>query len=90
MQGGQGWNSRQWGWACESVLGFDVVTADGELDRMPAAFTHTTYAFPIECFGELLSWAHEVLPTLDTRVEPVTGSGGMPLTMPISSRPLVR
>ena len=39
--------------------------------RMPAAFTHTTYAFPIECFDELITWAHEVLPTLDCRVEPV-------------------
>ena len=104
LQGGQGWNSRQWGWACENVLGVDVVTADGELvhadaaensdlywaargagpaffgivtrfhlrvHHMPAAFTHTTYAFPIECFDELIQWAHDVLPTLDTRVEPV-------------------
>jgi len=104
LQGGQGWNSRQWGWACENVLGVDVVTADGELihadadtnsdlfwasrgagpaffgvvtrfhlrvHRMPEAFTHTTYAFPIDCFDELMSWAHDVLPTLDPRVEPV-------------------
>ncbi len=104
LQGGQGWNSRQWGWACENVLGVDLVTADGELvhadadnnsdlywaargagpaffgvvtrfylrvHRMPLAFTHTTYAFPIECFDELITWAHDVLPTLDIRVEPV-------------------
>ena len=104
LQGGQGWNSRQWGWGCENVLAVDVVTADGELVhadseqhsdlywaargagpaffgvvirfhlrvfRMPAAFTHTTYAFPIDCFDELITWAHEVLPTLDCRVEPV-------------------
>ncbi len=104
LQGGQGWNSRQWGWACENVLGVDLVTADGELvhadadnnsdfywaargagpaffgvvtrfylrvHRMPSAFTHTTYAFPIECFDELITWAHDVLPTLDIRVEPV-------------------
>ena len=104
LQGGQGWNSRQWGWGCENVVGVDVVTADGELvhadarhhpdllwaargagpaffgvvtrfylrvHRMPEAFTHTTYAFPIECFDELIAWAHEVLPTLDVRVEPV-------------------
>ena len=104
LQGGQGWNSRQWGWGCENVLGVDVVTANGELvhadasenadlywaargagpaffgivtrfhlrvHRMPAAFTHTTYAFPIECFDQLITWAHEVLPTLDIRVEPV-------------------
>jgi FAD/FMN-containing dehydrogenase len=31
LQGGQGWNSRRWGWACQSVVGIDVVTADGEL-----------------------------------------------------------
>ena len=31
LQGGQGWNSRHWGWACENVLGVDVVTPDGEL-----------------------------------------------------------
>ncbi|MEY2445763.1 MAG: hypothetical protein QOE00_2343 [Ilumatobacteraceae bacterium] len=104
LQGGQGWNSRQWGWGCENVLGVDVVTAAGELvyadaehnadlywaargsgpaffgvvtrfhlrvHAMPAAFTHTTYAFPIDCFEELITWAHEVLPTLDHRVEPV-------------------
>jgi FAD/FMN-containing dehydrogenase len=31
LQGGQGWNSRRWGWGCENVLAIDVVTADGEL-----------------------------------------------------------
>jgi FAD/FMN-containing dehydrogenase len=31
LQGGQGWNSRSHGWACENVVGIDVVTADGEL-----------------------------------------------------------
>jgi FAD/FMN-containing dehydrogenase len=31
LQGGQGWNSRRYGWACENVVGIDVVTADGEL-----------------------------------------------------------
>ena len=30
LQGGYGWNSRVYGPACESVLGLDVVTADGE------------------------------------------------------------
>ncbi|HEY7619044.1 MAG TPA: FAD-binding oxidoreductase [Solirubrobacteraceae bacterium] len=33
LQGGQGWNSRRWGWGCENVLAVDVVTADGELVR---------------------------------------------------------
>ena len=31
LQGGQGWNGRARGWACESVAGLDVVTADGRL-----------------------------------------------------------
>jgi len=31
LQGGYGWNGRVLGPACESVLGIDVVTADGEL-----------------------------------------------------------
>jgi FAD/FMN-containing dehydrogenase len=31
LQGGQGWNGRLRGWACESVIGLDVVTADGSL-----------------------------------------------------------
>jgi FAD/FMN-containing dehydrogenase len=33
LQGGQGWNGRAQGWACESVVGLDVVTAAGELVR---------------------------------------------------------
>jgi FAD/FMN-containing dehydrogenase len=31
LQGGQGWNSRRYGWACENVTAIDVVTADGGL-----------------------------------------------------------
>jgi FAD/FMN-containing dehydrogenase len=31
LQGGQGWDSRRRGWACENVVGIDVITADGEL-----------------------------------------------------------
>ncbi len=31
LQGGQGWNSRRYGWACERVVAIDVVTADGQL-----------------------------------------------------------
>ncbi|KAL1620434.1 hypothetical protein SLS54_006221 [Diplodia seriata] len=30
LQGGMGWNCKNWGWACEQVVGVDVVTADGE------------------------------------------------------------
>jgi len=31
LQGGQGWNGRLRGWACQSVVGLDVVTAGGVL-----------------------------------------------------------
>jgi FAD/FMN-containing dehydrogenase len=33
LQGGQGWDGRARGWACQSVVGLDVVTADGTLVR---------------------------------------------------------
>jgi FAD/FMN-containing dehydrogenase len=36
LQGGQGWNGRARGWACESVVGLDVVTADGQLVQADA------------------------------------------------------
>ncbi|MEM7513861.1 MAG: FAD-binding protein, partial [Bacteroidota bacterium] len=31
LQGGYGWNGRKLGIACQSILGLDIVTADGEL-----------------------------------------------------------
>ncbi|KAI0394236.1 FAD-binding domain-containing protein [Xylariaceae sp. FL0594] len=31
LQGGMGWNCKNWGWACESIVGVDVVTADGRV-----------------------------------------------------------
>ncbi|KAF7558470.1 hypothetical protein G7046_g5683 [Stylonectria norvegica] len=30
LQGGMGWNCKNWGWACESVVAVEVVTAQGE------------------------------------------------------------
>ncbi|KAK3316047.1 FAD binding domain protein [Apodospora peruviana] len=30
LQGGMGWNCKNWGWACESVVAIDVVTTDGK------------------------------------------------------------
>lgn len=36
LQGGQGWNQRGWGWAAESIVALDIVTADGELVRADA------------------------------------------------------
>jgi FAD/FMN-containing dehydrogenase len=43
LQGGQGWNSRQWGWGCENVVGVDVVTASGELVHADAAENSDLY-----------------------------------------------
>src|SRR6202041_1933182 len=37
LQGGQGWDGRARGWACQSVVGLDVVLADGALVRADAA-----------------------------------------------------
>jgi FAD/FMN-containing dehydrogenase len=37
LQGGQGWNGRLRGWACESVLAVEAVTAAGELVHADAA-----------------------------------------------------
>ena len=104
LQGGQGWNSRAKGWACESVVAVDVVTAGGELVRadatqnsdlywaargagpgfpgvvttfhlqtypLPAAMWHDTWTFRLEDGPALIGWLHDLLPTLDRRVEPV-------------------
>ncbi|KAG4422617.1 hypothetical protein IFR04_004238 [Cadophora malorum] len=30
LQGGMGWNCKNWGWACEQIASIDVVTAAGE------------------------------------------------------------
>jgi len=37
LQGGMGWNARGWGWACEQIVGIDVVTADGNLVHADAS-----------------------------------------------------
>jgi len=37
LQGGQGWDGRARGWACQSVVGVDVVLADGALVRADAS-----------------------------------------------------
>jgi FAD/FMN-containing dehydrogenase len=111
LQGGQGWNGRSLGWACESVVAVDVVTADGAVVHADAesdadllwaargagpgfpgivtAFhlrTHPAYAqmwqdtwcFRLEDGERLLAWLHELLPTLDRRVEPVVAATRLP------------
>jgi FAD/FMN-containing dehydrogenase len=37
LQGGQGWDGRARGWACQSVVGLDVVLADGTLVHADAS-----------------------------------------------------
>lgn len=36
LGGGMGWNTNNWGWACESVVAIDVVTATGRLVQADA------------------------------------------------------
>jgi 2-desacetyl-2-hydroxyethyl bacteriochlorophyllide A dehydrogenase len=36
LQGGMGWNCRGWGWAAESIVAIDIVTAEGQLVRADA------------------------------------------------------
>ena len=36
LQGGQGWHTRHYGWACESIVAIDVVLADGKKIRASA------------------------------------------------------
>jgi hypothetical protein len=43
LQGGQGWCERGWGWAAESIVAIDVVTADGELVRADASQNSDLY-----------------------------------------------
>jgi FAD/FMN-containing dehydrogenase len=43
LQGGQGWLARGWGWAAESVVAVDVVTAAGELVRADATTNSDLY-----------------------------------------------
>jgi FAD/FMN-containing dehydrogenase len=51
---------------------FGVVTRFHLLVRdLPAAFVQTVIAVPIDAFDDVMAWAHEILPTLDRRVEPV-------------------
>jgi FAD/FMN-containing dehydrogenase len=118
LQGGQGWNSRCWGWACENVVGVDVVTADGELlhadetenadllwaargsgpgffavitrfhlrtHALPRSMTHDTWMFEMTELEPLLEWLHELLPRLESVVEPVVAA----TRLPFADRPVL-
>ena len=76
LQGGQGWNSRRWGWGCENVLAIDVVTAEGELVHASAEENADLYwaarGSGPGFFGAITRFhlrTHEALPMFhDTRV----------------------
>jgi len=111
LQGGQGWNGRLKGWACESVVAVDVVTAAGEQVRAdaeqnsdlywaargagpgfpgvvtrfdlqtyekPAVMLQDTWTFRLDDAEAVVHWLHDVLPTLDRRVEPVMAATRLP------------
>ncbi|UQX87418.1 FAD-binding protein [Jatrophihabitans telluris] len=111
LQGGQGWNGRLKGWACESVVAVDVVTADGDLIRadaqqntdlywaargagpgfpgvvvrfhlqtypQPPVMWQDTWTFHLDDAERVVHWLHEVLPSLDRRVEPVLAATRLP------------
>jgi FAD/FMN-containing dehydrogenase len=112
LQGGQGWDGRRRGWACQSVVAVDAVTASGELVHatagnehadllwaargagpgfpaivvrfhlqtypIAAAMTQDTWTFALGDLEPLLSWMHDVLPSLDPVVEPVIAATRLP------------
>jgi FAD/FMN-containing dehydrogenase len=111
LMGGLGGYGRARGWACQSVVGLDVVLASGALVRAsdsenadllwaargagpgfpgvvtrfylqtyaaPRVMWHDTSTFALDDTVELLTWLHEVLPSLDRRVEPVVAATRLP------------
>jgi FAD/FMN-containing dehydrogenase len=102
LQGGQGWLARGWGWAAESVVAIDVVTADGDLVRadatshpdlywaargsgpsFPGIITrfhlatrprfgfvgHTVQVYPLDLFGEVMTWVYSMHADVSPDVE---------------------
>jgi len=65
LQGGYGWNSKALGLACESVLGLQVATADGELIYCDAENHPDLYWAARDVF----SWARPISSEIDERVE---------------------
>jgi FAD/FMN-containing dehydrogenase len=113
LQGGQGWNARGWGWAAESVVGLDVVTADGNLvhadaeqhtdlfwagrgagpgfpgvvtrfylqtRRRPGVMASSSAIYPMERFGEVMTWLQENHGCVSSDVEIVATGMTMPGT----------
>jgi hypothetical protein len=80
LQGGMGWNCRGWGWACESIVAIDVVTASGELVRADATQNTDLYwaargagpgFFGVVTRFHLQARAHPKALTQSTQVYPI-------------------
>jgi FAD/FMN-containing dehydrogenase len=70
---------------------FGVVTRFHlKANPLPAVFTQTVIALPIEAFDDVIAWAHDLLPTLDRRVEPViVGTRLAPPGVDVGGGPLI-
>ena len=88
LQGGYGWNSRVHGPACESVLGLDVVTADGEQLYIDAENHPTCTGRPADP-GPASSPSSPRSTSSSTREPPVCGSSVYvyPIDWPTRSTP---
>ena len=57
---------------------------------LPSVFTQTVIVLPIESFDDVMTWAHDLLPTLDRRVEPViVGTRLAPPGVDVGGGPLI-
>ncbi|GKT86169.1 LOW QUALITY PROTEIN: FAD binding domain protein [Colletotrichum tofieldiae] len=80
LQGGMGWNCKNWGWACENVVAIDVVTADAR--ELRCSETENADLFwaargagpvalllPLDRFEEILNWVIKVSPKASPELE---------------------
>ncbi|ROV95508.1 hypothetical protein VPNG_08888 [Cytospora leucostoma] len=74
LQGGMGWNCKNWGWSCESILGIDAVTADGrEVHASKGENTDLFWAArgAGPAYRQVLQWVIDTCKTADTDTEVV-------------------
>ena len=58
--------------------------------ELPPVFAQTVYALPIDAYDDVMAWAHDLLPTLDRRVEPViVGTRLAPPGIDIGGGPMI-
>lgn len=69
---------------------FGVVTRFHLKTRpLPRALTRSTYIYPMECFDEVIRWAHEMQPKLAPTVEFVVVGKSIPLEVEHADGPLL-